>query len=100
VVERAVKKARRGQAVSSSATTRALLVNLMHTHIADDLLHPGHHEQAADVLNDLDPREYGLDLVAFYVRALPRGIRHIYSVYESERLTEQQLIRMIGDSKA
>ena len=97
IVERAVKKSKRRQTATSVAPTRALLVNLMHTHVADDLLHPAHHREATEALGDLDPREHGLDLIAFYVRAKPEGIRLVFSVYENERLTEQQLLRMLGD---
>jgi hypothetical protein len=37
-------------------------------------VHPVHLAQAEDVLADVDPRQHGLGVIAFVVRALPRGM--------------------------
>lgn len=71
LVERAQKKARRRQAQDVSATARALVVYLPGTKIAEDILRsPAHTNDAEAALHDIDPQRYGLDAIAFVVRAL------------------------------
>jgi hypothetical protein len=65
VVERAEKKARKRQTLTSDAECRALLVNPMYTEVGEDLLHAAHHAEAGKVLENFDPRTARLDLVAF-----------------------------------
>ena len=97
VVARAEKKAWKRQTLTSDAPTRALLVNLMYTEIGEDLIHPAHNAEATKALEGFDPTRAGLDFVAFYVRALPSGIRHVFTVFENETITEAQIVEMLGD---
>jgi hypothetical protein len=96
IVERAHKKARKRQAEGVSAAARALVVYLMGTKIAEDLAHPAHVEQAEAELAELDPQRYGLDVITFVVRALPRGLAAVFTVADDATLTIPQVEAMFG----
>jgi hypothetical protein len=96
VVERALRKARRRQTQGVSATARALVVYLMGTQIAEDLTHPAHLSQAEAFLDGIDPREYGLDVIVFVVRAIPEGLAAVLTVVEDTNLTIRQVQAMFG----
>jgi len=100
VVAKASKKARRGQAHASPAATRGLLINLMSSSFAEDLLRAPYTGEAERVLAGVDPRDFGLDLMAYCVRAMPRGVAAIFSVYENTRLSESRLVAMLGSEAA
>jgi hypothetical protein len=87
----ALRKARRRQTHGVSASARALVVYLMGTKIAEDLLHPAHMGGAEAALNEIEPKDYGLDVIAFVVRALPRGLASILTVMDDETLTIEQV---------
>ena len=91
VVERALKKAAQRQAEGVPASARALVVYLMGTKIEDDLLVAAHHDQAAKVVEEIEPRDHGLDAIAFVVRALPEGLASIFTVYDDSTLTLAQV---------
>jgi hypothetical protein len=78
IVDRALRKASRRQVESVPAAARALVVYLMGTKIAEDLIHPSHLREAKAVLDGVDPRSRGLDVLAFVVRALPHGLAAIF----------------------
>jgi hypothetical protein len=96
VVQRALRKAERRQTEGVSADARALVVSLMHTQIAEDLVHPVHLAEAEEVLADVDPRQHGLDVIAFVVRALPRGMAAPIMIAEDATLTKAQIEAMFG----
>jgi hypothetical protein len=96
VVERAQKKAKRRQAHGVAASARALVVYLMGTKIAEDLSHPAHLSGAEAELNEIDPQQYGLDVIAFVVRALPQGLAAILTVADDTTLTIPQVQAMFG----
>lgn len=48
------------------------------------------------VLQGVEPGRFGLDLIAYCVRALFRGVAAMFLVYEDTRLTEAQLTSMLG----
>jgi hypothetical protein len=97
VVERAQKKARKRQAHGAAAAARALVVYMMSTKIAEDLLHPAHMKGAEQALGEVDPQEYGLDAIAFVVRTLPRGVGAILWIADDATLTEPQ-VRALFDA--
>jgi hypothetical protein len=99
VVDRAAKKARRRQTHGLTTTVRALVVYLMGTKIAEDLLHPAHMDNAKAALDRIDPEEYGLDAIAFVVRAQPRGLAAIFTVADDTRLTEARVRAMFGQRR-
>ncbi len=96
VVEKALRKARRGQTQGVAADARALVVYLMRTQIAEDLVHPVHMEQAERALDEIEPQEYGLDAIAFVVRALPEGLAAVFTVVDDTTLTVPQVQAMFG----
>jgi hypothetical protein len=96
IVERAEKKARRRQAQGVAAAARALVVYLMGTMIAEDLTHPGHLRGAEAAVGAIEPQEHGLDVIAFVVRALPRGLAAILTVADDTTLTIRQVEAMFG----
>jgi hypothetical protein len=98
IVERALKKARKRQAQGVRAAARALVVYLMGTKIAEDLAHPAHLDQAKAVLDEIDPRRYELDVIAFVVRALPQGLAAILMVADDTTLTRSQVQAIFGQS--
>jgi len=98
IVERAQKKARKRQAHGVPAAARALVVYLMATKIAEDLVHPAHMKGAEAALAEIDPQRYGLDAIAFVVRALPRGLAAIFTVADDTTLTITQVRAMFDAS--
>jgi hypothetical protein len=46
----------------------------MGTQIAEDLTHPAHLSQAEQALDDIDPRDYDLDAIAFVVAPSPKDL--------------------------
>ncbi len=98
VVERALRKASKRQVESVSAAARALVVYLMGTKIAEDLLHPAHLHEAEAALHAVDPQSRGLDVLAFVVRALPHGLAAIFIVMEDTNLTQAQAQSLFGES--
>jgi hypothetical protein len=84
IVTRSQRKAKRRQTHGVDAPARALVVYLMGTQVAEDLAHPAHGEQARRLLEGaepgegIEPRDYGLDVIAFVVRALPEGLAAIF----------------------
>lgn len=97
-VERSQRKARRRQTSGVAASARILVVYLMGTQIAEDLAHPAHLREAEQALDDIDPRDYGLDAIAFLVRALPEGLAAILTVADDTTLTRDQLQAMLGST--
>ena len=80
------------------AAARALVVYLMGTKIAEDLLHPAHMKGAEAVLHEIDPQRYDLDAIVFVVRALPRGLAAIFTVADDTTLTTTQVRAMFDAS--
>jgi hypothetical protein len=74
------------------------VVNLMHTQIAEDLTHPVHLDQAEQTLGLVDPREYGLDVITFIVRALPQGLAALLTVMDDTTLTKVNVEALFGQS--
>ena len=95
-VERSQRKARRRQTEGVPAAARILVVYLMGTQIAEDLTHPAHFKQAEQALDDIDPRDYDIDAIAFVVRALPEGLAAILTVADDTTLTTDQVKAMVG----
>jgi hypothetical protein len=58
--------------------------------------HPAHLSQAQQALDDIDPRDYDLDAIAFVVRALPEGLAAILTVADDTTLTSAQVEAMVG----
>ena len=87
-------------AQASATATRGLLVNLMGTQVAEDLVAPAHRVGAERALENLDPKQFGLDLFAYCVRTEPKGVGLLFAVYEDERLTRDQLTDMLGSAAA
>jgi hypothetical protein len=98
IVERAQKKARRRQAQGVRATARALVVYLMGTKIAEDLVRPEHLSSAETAADEINPQDYGLDAIAFVVRALPQGLAAVLTVADDTTLTIPQVQAMFGAS--
>jgi hypothetical protein len=96
IVGRAVRKAQARQTHTVGALTRALVVYLMGTSIAQDLTHPAHLKQAEAVLDDVDPTDYGLDVIAFVVRTLPRGLGYVLAISDDAHLTRLQVDALFG----
>jgi hypothetical protein len=63
----------------------------MGTKIAEDLLHPAHFAEASAVIEELEPTDFGLDVMAFVVRALPEGLAAIFAVADDAQLTREQV---------
>lgn len=99
VVDRTVKKAWGGQTLAADAETRALVVYLMGTQIAKDLTHPAYLTQAEAVLNEVEPTEYGLDVIAFVVRALPHGLAYVLAIADDAHLTREQIEALFGQTQ-
>jgi hypothetical protein len=91
-----LKKARRRQAQGVAAAARALVVYMMGTKIAEDLAHPAHLSGAEAALDEIDPQQYGLDVIAFVVRALPLGLAALITVADDTTLTLPQVEAMFG----
>jgi antitoxin component HigA of HigAB toxin-antitoxin module len=68
----------------------------MGTKIAEDLAHPAHLSGAEEALDRIEPKKYGLDVIAFVVRALPRGVASILTVMDDETLTVDQVEEVFG----
>ena len=51
----------------------------------EDLAHPAHQRDAKPMLQQIDPREYGLDVIVFIVRALPEGMAWLLTAFDEER---------------
>ena len=96
VVERALRKARRRQTKGIAASGRALVVYLMESKIAEDLVVPAHNREAEEVVKEIEPRDHGLDAIAFVVRALPEGLAAIFTVYDDSTLTLAQVEAMFS----
>jgi hypothetical protein len=97
VVRRTTKKASERQAEGVEATACALVVNLTHTKIAEDLFHGGHLTDAAKALDGLEPADFGLDAIAFAARVLPHGLAALLIVTADEgALTEEQAQALFG----
>ena len=96
IVDRAQKKARKRQAHGVPAEARALVVYLMGTKIAEDLVHQGHMPGAEEALAEINPQQHGLDVIAFVVRALPRGLAAILMVADDTTLEVTQVEAMFG----
>jgi hypothetical protein len=92
----ALKKARRRQTHGVAARSRALVVYLMGTKVAEDLAHPAHLRGAEEAVEDIEPKEYGLDVIAFVVRAHPRGCASILTVMDDETLTREEVEALFG----
>jgi hypothetical protein len=90
-VEKSLQKAKRRQTQGAAGDTRAQVVYLMGTQIAADLTHPAHSKQAEAVLDDVDPTDYGLDVIAFVVRANPTGLASIFAVADDANLSLEQV---------
>jgi hypothetical protein len=73
------------------AATRGLVVYLMGTKIAEDLAHRTHLELAAQSLDQIEPRAYELDVIAFVVRALPEGLAALFTVADDATLTSEEV---------
>jgi hypothetical protein len=87
-----------GKRKVSPASGRVLVVYLMGTQVAEDLAHRAHLSQAEQALEDIDPRDYGLDAIAFVVRALPEGLAAILTVADDTTLTTDQINAMVGST--
>jgi hypothetical protein len=98
VVERALRKARKRQTEGVTARARALVVYLMGTKIAEDLVVPAHFREAEKVVEEIEPHDHGIDAIAFVVRALPRGLAAIFTVLDDSALTEAQGEALFGRS--
>jgi hypothetical protein len=99
IVERTIRKAEKRQTHTIDAETRSLLVNLMQTQIAPDLTHPAYSKQAEAVLDELvDPADYGLDVIAFVVRALPHGLAYVLAIADDARLTLADVDALFGQT--
>lgn len=98
IVERSQKKAKRRQTQGVSTSARALVVYLMGTQIAHDLAHPAHLNQAKSALDGIEPLDYGLDAIAFVVRALPRGLAALLTVADDTALTPAHVQAIFGQS--
>jgi hypothetical protein len=97
VVERALKKAKKRQASGVDANARALVVNLMGTKIAEDLVRSEVHlNQATESADGIDPQEYGLDVIAFVVRVFPRGLASIVTIAEDTTLPIAEVKAIFG----
>jgi hypothetical protein len=96
IVERAEKKAWKRQTESVAADARALVVYLMGTKIAEDLAVPAHMDEAEEGVQELDPAKYGLDAIAFVVRALPEGLTAIFAVMDEATITLPQVEALFG----
>jgi hypothetical protein len=99
ILNRALKKARKRQTLGVSAAARALVVYLMGTRIAEDLVHPDHLKAAESALRGVDPRTYALDAIAFVVRAHPQGLASILTVADDTTFTVAQVQAMFGRSR-
>jgi hypothetical protein len=92
VVDRAKRKAAKGQTHGVHAALRALVVNIAQTKIAEDLNHPAHMDAAEAALHDFEPRKYGLDAIAFVARVVPHGLAAMLYVVDDDRgLTVEQV---------
>ena len=91
VVRKALRKARRRQVQGVTASARALVVYMIGTKIAEDLKHPAHMKGAEAVLEGIEPQEYGLDVLAFVVRALPQGLGYLLLIGDDATLTIPQI---------
>jgi hypothetical protein len=98
VVERALKKARKRQTQGMPAAARALVVYLTGTKISEDLTHPAHMSEAKVALDEIDPRDYDLDVIAFVVRSLPQGLAAMLMVWDDTTLTMPEVQAMFGES--
>jgi hypothetical protein len=68
----------------------------MHTQIAYDLTHPFHLAEAEQHLGPVDPRDYGLDVITFIVRALPQGLAALLTVMDDSTLTKPAVQQLFG----
>jgi hypothetical protein len=100
VVERAEKKARKRQTYGVTAQARALVVYLMGTKIAEDLIRPAHMKDAEAALDKIDPQRYGLDAIAFVARVLPTGLAAIFTVADDATLTTSQVEDLFHQSRS
>ena len=98
IIQRALNKAQRRQAHGVLASARVLVVYMMGTKIAEDLIHPIHTEKAKAELDGTDPQRYGLDAIAFVIRALPRGLAFLFAVGDDNTLTTAHLEAMFSAS--
>lgn len=94
IIERSQRKAGRGQAEGISASARVLVVYMMGTKIFDDLIHPAHMDGAKAAASEIEPHDYGLDAIAFVVRALPLGMAAILSIADDTRLSNTAVKEM------
>lgn len=90
-------KAARRQA-QSSAGVRCLLVDLTRTGFDDDLRHPVHHQEAVNVVSELDPTTLGLDMVVFFRpnTGRLRGQCLAIASFENTWITVAQVSTMFG----
>jgi hypothetical protein len=96
IVERTIRKAQERQTHSVEAETRGLVVYLMGTQIADDLTHEAHLRPAEALLAEVDPSDLGLDVIAFVVRALPRGLAYVLAIWDDAHLTRAKVDALFG----
>ena len=99
IVERAQKKAKKRQAEGVDASARALVVDLTGTKIAEDLLRsPAHMRGAEEAVKGIDPKEHGLDVIAFVVRVLPRGLAAVLTIADDTTLSIHEVQAMFGQT--
>lgn len=92
-----MKKAKKGQAAGVEAKARVLVVDLTKTQIAQDLGRGTPHlNEAEKALDGIDPQRYGLDAIAFVVRALPRGLAAPLIRVDDTRLSTADVKAMFG----
>jgi hypothetical protein len=54
---------------------------------------------AEAALHEIDPQEYGLDVIAFVVRALPQGLAALLTVADDTTLTEAKVQAVFGQTR-
>lgn len=94
------EKAGRGQAQTAASGLRCLVVDLSRSGIAQDLRHPAHARQAQEVVADVDPTEFDLDLVAFYrpYSGRLRGRCDYFAAFDDTNISRAQVERLFGTS--
>jgi hypothetical protein len=94
------EKAGHGQAQTAGTGARCLLIDLSRAWIADDLRHPAHRTEAERAVAAVDPREFGLDLIAFYrpYSGRLRGRCDYFATFDDERLSRIEVERLFGSA--
>jgi hypothetical protein len=96
IVDRAVRKAKRRQVDALPTSARALAVYMMGTQIAADIVQPPHLDDAGRILEEIDPRDHGVDVIAFIVRALPTGLAAVLTLADDTALTRGEVEALFG----